>query len=120
MISLDQKWLKKYSIDSNRINRLITLKITTFINNTPRNENGMEITQPLIDHYALMYFSCGVIPPIILIKGRLGKLVFGMFAENTYLKRILKFNAHEKNELIKLEGYGQEIIYPRLTLLKKK
>ena len=55
----------------------------------------MEITQPLIDHYALMYFSCGVIPPIILIKGRLGKLVFGMFAENTYFKRILKFNAHQ-------------------------
>tara|TARA_B100000886_G_C20374138_1_gene470942 strand:- start:194 stop:448 length:255 start_codon:yes stop_codon:yes gene_type:complete len=76
MINLDQKWLKKYSTDTDRINRLITLKITTFTNNTPRNENGMEITQHLIDHYALMYYSCGVIPPIIQIKGRLGKLVF--------------------------------------------
>ncbi len=55
----------------------------------------MEITQPLIDHYAPMYYSRGDIPPIILIIGRLGKLFSGMYGENTYLKRILKFDAHE-------------------------
>ena len=44
MVSLDQKWLKKYSIDSNRIMGVVTLSATTFTNHTIRKEYGMDIT----------------------------------------------------------------------------
>ena len=120
MVSLDQKWLKKHSIDSNRIKGVITLSATTFTNHTIRKEYSMEITQPLIDHYAPVYYSRGDAPPITLITGDREKEFFGMYEENAYLRRMLKLNGHKQNELIELGGYGHEIIKPGLPLLLKR
>ena len=120
MVSLDKKWLKKYSIDSNRIKGVITLSATTFTNHTIRKEYGMEITQPLIDHYAPVYYSRGDAPPITLITGDRENEFFGMYEENSYLRRMLKLNGHKQNELIELGGYGHEIIEPAIPLLLKR
>ena len=120
MVSLDQKWLKKYSIDSNRIMGVITLSATTFTNHTIRKEYGMEITQPLIDHYAPVYYSRGDAPPITLITGDRENEFFGIYEENSYLRRMLKLNGHEQNELFELGGYGHEIMEPGIPLLLKR
>ncbi len=120
MVSLDQKWLKKYGIDSNEIKGVITLSATTFTNHTIRKEYGMKITQPLIDHYAPVYYSRGDAPPITLITGDRENEFFGMYEENAYLRRMLKINGHEQNELIEIGGYGHEIINVGIPLLLKR
>jgi acetyl esterase/lipase len=120
MVGLDQKWLKKYNIDSNTIKGIITLSATTFTNHTIRKEYGMKITQPLIDHYAPVYHSRGDASPITLITGDRENEFFGMYEENAYLKRMLKINGHQQNQLIELGGYGHEIIEPGIPLLLRK
>ncbi|MBT3443885.1 MAG: alpha/beta hydrolase [Flavobacteriaceae bacterium] len=120
MVGLDQKWLKKYNIDSNTIKGIITLSATTFTNHTIRKEYGMKITQPLIDHYAPVYHSREDASPITLITGDRENEFFGMYEENAYLKRMLKINGHQQNELIELGGYGHEIIEPGIPLLLRK
>ena len=120
MVSLDQKWLKKYSIEANKIKGVITLSATTFTNHTIRKEYGMEITQALIDHYAPVYYARGDAPPITLITGDREKEFFGMYEENAYLRRMLKLNGHQNNELIEIGGYGHEIVDVGLPLLLKK
>ena len=80
----------------------------------------MEITQPLIDHYAPVYYSRGDAPPITLITGDREIEFFGIYEENSYLRRMLKLNGHEQNELFELGGYGHEIIEPGIPLLLKR
>tara|TARA_B100001175_G_scaffold314417_1_gene323719 strand:+ start:1220 stop:2020 length:801 start_codon:yes stop_codon:yes gene_type:complete len=120
MVSLDQKWLKKYKLEANQIKGVITLSATTFTNHTIRKEYGMEITQALIDHYAPVYSARGDAPRITLITGDREKEFFGMYEENAYLRRMLKINGHEKNELIEIGGYGHEITEAGLPLLLKR
>ncbi len=120
MLTLDQKWLKKYSLEANHIKGVITLSATTFTNHTVRKEYGMEITQALIDQYAPVYYARGDAPPITLITGDREKEFFGMYEENAYLKRMLKLNGHENNELIEIGGYGHEIIGVGVPLLLKR
>ena len=43
-----------------------------------------------------------------------------MYEENAYLKRMLKINGHQQNELIEMGGYGYEIIEPGIPLLLRK
>ena len=120
MVTLDQKWLKKYSIEANQIKGVITLSATTFTNHTIRKEYGMEITQALIDHYAPVYHARGDATPITLITGDREKEFFGMYEENAYLRRMLKLNDHIPNELIEIGGYGHEIVEVGIPLLLKR
>ncbi len=120
MVSLDQKWLKEHSLEANQIKGVITLSATTFTNHTIRKEYGMEITQALIDHYAPVYYARGDAPPITLITGDREKEFFGMYEENAYLRRMLKLNGHQQNELIEIGGYGHEITEVGIPLLLKR
>jgi acetyl esterase/lipase len=120
MVSLDQKWLEKHGIDANEIKGVVTLSATTFTNHTIRKEYGMEITQPLIDHYAPVYYSRADAPPICLITGDRENEFYGMYEENAYLRRMLKINGHIQNELIEIGGYGHEIIEVGIPLLLKR
>jgi len=120
MVSLDQKWLGKHSIEANKIKGVITLSATTFTNHTIRKEYGMEITQALIDHYAPVYHARGDAPPITLITGDREKEFYGMYEENAYLRRMLRINGHQQNELIEIGGYGHEIVEVGIPLLLEK
>ena len=117
MVSLDKKWLEKYSIDANQIRGVVTLSATTFTNHTIRKEYGMKITQALIDHYAPVHYARGDAPPITMVTGDREKEFFGMYEENAYLRRMLKLNGHQQNELIEIGGYGHEIIEVGIPLL---
>lgn len=120
MVSLEQKWLKKYSLEANQIKGVITLSAQTFTNHTIRKEYGMKITQALIDHYAPVYYARRDAPPITLITGDREKEFFGMYEENAYLRRMLKLNGHQQNELIEIGGYGHEITEVGIPLLLKR
>jgi acetyl esterase/lipase len=120
IVSLDEKWLEKYSIHPNEIRGVVTLSATTFTNHTIRKEYGIPITQALIDHYAPVFHARGDAPPITLITGAREKEFYGMYEENAYLRRMLKINGHDQNELIEIGGYGHEIIDVGIPLLIKR
>ena len=119
MVILEQKWLKKYKLEANQIKGVITLSATTFTNHTIRKEYGMEITQALIDHYAPVYHARGM-PHHHIDHGRPRKGIFWHVEENAYLRRMLKLNGHQQNELIEIGGYGHEIVEVGIPLLLKR
>jgi acetyl esterase/lipase len=120
LVTLDQKWLKKHSIEANQIKGVVTLSASTFTNHTIRKEYGMKITQAFIDHYAHAHHTRGDAPPITLITGDREKEFFGTYEENAYLRRMLILNDHKLNELIEIGGYGHEIVEVGIPLLLKR
>ena len=120
LVTLDQKWLKKHSIEANQIKGVVTLSASTFTNHTIRKEYGMKITQAFIDHYAPAHHTRRDAPPITLITGDREKEFFGTYEENAYLRRMLKLNDHKLNELIEIGGYGHEIVEVGIPLLLKR
>jgi acetyl esterase/lipase len=120
LVTLDQKWLKKHSIEANQIKGVVTLSASTFTNHTIRKEYGMKITQAFIDHYAPAHHTRGDAPPITLITADREKEFFGTYEENAYLRRMLILNDHKLNELIEIGGYGHEIVEVGIPLLLKR
>jgi len=43
-----------------------------------------------------------------------------MYEENAYLRRMLRINGHQQNELIEIGGYGHEIVEVGIPLLLEK
>lgn len=117
MIGLDASYLSKYDIDTNTIAGLIPFSGHTITHFTIRKENGIPGTQAIIDKYAPLYHVRKDTPPILLITGNREMEMLGRYEENAYFYRMMKVVGHEDIELMELDGYGHNMVYPAIPLL---
>lgn len=105
MVTLDKSYLNRYHIDANDIAELIPFSGQAITHFTIRQERGIPNTQPIIDHYAPLYFVRPDAPPMLLITGDAEKELLGRYEENAYLWRMMKLAGHTRTQLIQLKGY---------------
>ena len=106
MITLDKQYLQKYHLDANRIAALIPFSGQAITHFTIRKEAGISNTQPIIDHYAPLYFVRSDAPPMLLITGDREMELLGRYEENAYLLRMMKLTGHTKTTLYELQGFN--------------
>ena len=117
MVGLDKSYLKKYNIDANTLAGLIPFSGHTITHFTIRKEMGIEGTQPIIDKYAPLYHVRKDAPPMLLITGNREKELLGRYEEVAYFYRMMKVVEHPDVELMELDGYGHNMVYPAIPLL---
>jgi len=117
MVGLDQRWLKKYNIDANRIAGLIPFSGHTITHFTVRKERGIEGTQPIVDDLAPLYHVRKDAPPLLLITGDREMEMMGRYEENAYLWRMMKVVGHPDTRLYEMDGYGHNMLVPAYPLL---
>ncbi|WP_276480142.1 alpha/beta hydrolase [Paraflavitalea pollutisoli] len=105
MITLDKKYLAKYSIDANTIAGVIPFSGQVITHFTVRKEQGIKELQPTIDQYAPLYHVRPDAPPMLLITGDREKELLGRYEENAYLNRMMKLAGHKDTRLYELQGY---------------
>jgi acetyl esterase/lipase len=105
MVTLDKSYLNKYHIDANDIAEVVPFSGQAITHFTIREERGIKNTQPIIDHYAPLYFVRPDAPPMLLITGDAEKEMLGRYEENAYLWRMMKLAGHTKTRIIQLKGY---------------
>lgn len=121
MITLDKQYLRKYSIDANRIAALIPFSGQAITHYTIRKEQGIINTQPIIDKYAPLYFVREDAPRMLLITGDREQELLGRYEENAYLIRMMKLCGHTKTTLYELQGFNHGgMAEPAFPLLIKE
>ncbi|KKN11499.1 hypothetical protein LCGC14_1025870 [marine sediment metagenome] len=117
MIGLDTSYLAKYDIDANDIAGLVPLSGHTITHFTIRKEMGIEGTRPIVDKYAPIFHVRKDAPPFLLITGNRELELLGRYEEVAYFYRMLKVVEHPDVELMELDGYGHNMVYPAIPLL---
>lgn len=121
MITLDKKYLTRYSIDANKIAALIPFSGQCITHFTIRKERGMKETQPVVDEYAPLYHVRSDAPPVLLITGDRELELYGRYEENAYMARMMKLNGHKQTFLYELQGFDHGgMAEPAFPLLIKK
>jgi acetyl esterase/lipase len=121
MITLDKKYLGKYSIDANRIAALIPFSGQAITHFTIRKENGIKDVQPIINDYAPLYHVRADAPPMLLITGDREMELLGRYEENAYLWRMMKLAGHQRTRLFELQGFDHGgMAVPAFPLLLKE
>lgn len=121
MITLDKKYLAKYSIDANNIAGLIPFSGQAITHFTIRKERGIKDTQPIIDEYAPLYHVRADAPPMLLITGDREMELLGRYEENAYLNRMMKLAGHQRTRLYELDGFDHGgMAQPAFPLLLKE
>lgn len=117
MVGLDKGYLEKHEIDANDIAGLIPFSGHTITHFTIRKERGIKGTQPIIDKYAPLFHVRNDAPPMLLITGNREKELLGRYEEVAYFYRMMKVVEHPDVELMELDGYGHNMVYPAIPLL---
>jgi len=117
MVGLDKSYLQKHNIDANELGGLIPFSGHTITHFTIRREQGIKGTQPTIDKYAPLYHVRNDAPPMLLITGNREKELLGRYEEVAYFYRMMKVVEHADVELVELDGYGHNMVYPAVPLL---
>lgn len=117
MVGLDKSYLKKHNIDANTLAGLIPFSGHTITHFTIRKEMGIEGTQPIINEYAPLFHVRKDAPPMLLITGNREKELLGRYEEVAYFYRMMKVVEHPNVELMELDGYGHNMVYPAIPLL---
>lgn len=117
MVGLDKSYLKKFDIDADDIAALAPFSGHTITHFTIRKEMGIEGTQPIIDKFAPLYHVRKDAPPMLLITGNRELEMLGRYEENAYFYRMMKVVEHPDIELMELDGYGHNMVYPAVPLL---
>lgn len=117
MVGLDKSYLKKHKIDADAIAGLIPFSGHTITHFTIRKERGIEGTQPIIDTYAPLFHVRKDAPPMLLITGNREKELLGRYEEVAYFYRMMKVVEHPDVQLMELDGYGHNMVYPAIPLL---
>lgn len=117
MVGLDKSYLDEYDIDANTIAGLIPFSGHTITHFTIRKEMGIKGTQPIIDKYAPLFHVRKDAPPMLLITGNREKEMLGRYEEVAYFYRMMKVIEHPDVELMELDGYGHNMVYPAIPLL---
>ena len=117
MVGLDKRWLAAHNVDANRIAGLIPFSGHTITHFTPREEEGIEDTQPIIDAMAPLFHVRADAPPLILITGDREMEMLGRYEENAYMMRMMKVVGHPATKLYELQGYGHGMTEPAFPIL---
>lgn len=117
LVGLDKSYLKKYDIDANDIAGLIPFSGHTITHFTIRKESGIPGTQPIVDKYAPLFHVRKDASPMLLITGNREKELLGRYEEVAYFYRMMKVVEHPDVELMELDGYGHNMVYPAIPLL---
>jgi acetyl esterase/lipase len=117
MVGLDQKLLKKYEIDANRLAGLVPYSGHTITHFTVRKERGIDARRPIVDSMAPLYHVRADAAPILLITGGRELELLGRYEENAYFYRMMKVMGHKDVALMELDGYGHQIPDPAHPLL---
>jgi acetyl esterase/lipase len=117
MVGLDKSYLEKHEIDANEIGGLIPFSGHSITHFTIRKEQGIKGTQPTIDKYAPLFHVRNDAPPMLLITGNREKELLGRYEEVAYFYRMMKVVEHPDVELMELDGYGHNMVYPAIPLL---
>lgn len=117
MVGMDKSYLEKHGIDANAIAGLIPLSGNAITHFTIRKEMGIKRTQPTIDQYAPLFHVRKDAPPLLLITGDRELELLGRYEENAYFYRMLKVVEHPEVELMEMDGYGHDMVYPAIPLL---
>ncbi|WDE95390.1 alpha/beta hydrolase [Lentisphaera profundi] len=120
MIGMDKSWLKKHSVDSDKIAGLIPLSGHTITHFTVRKEMGIPGEQPIIDKMAPLFYVRKEAPPLLLITGDRELEMLGRYEENAYMYRMMKVAGHKYTRILELDGYGHGIVEPSLPLILKQ
>ena len=117
MLTLDKKYLAKYSIDADSIAGLIPFSGQAITHFTVRQERKIRDVQPIIDEYAPLYHVRATSPPMLLLTGDREMEMLGRYEENAYLARMMKLAGNKNTVLHELQGYGHNMVYPGIPLL---
>lgn len=117
MIGLDKGYLQKHGIDADTLAGLIPFSGHTITHFTIRKEKGIAGTQPVVDAYAPLYHVRKEAPPMLLITGNREKELLGRYEEVAYFYRMMKVVGHTDIQLMELDGYGHDMVYPAIPLL---
>ena len=117
MVGLDKQWLAAHNVDADRIAGLIPFSGHTITHFTPREEEGIEDTRPIIDAMAPLFHVRADAPPLILITGDREMEMLGRYEENAYMMRMMKVVGHPATKLYELQGYGHGMTEPAFPIL---
>ncbi len=117
MVTMDKSYLEKYGIDADSLAGSIPFSGHTITHFTVRKEQGIEGTRPIIDKYAPLFHVRKDSPPMLLITGNRELELLGRYEENAYFYRMMKVVEHPDIELMELDGYGHNMVYPAVPLL---
>jgi acetyl esterase/lipase len=117
MVGLDKSYLEEHDVDANDLAGLIPFSGHAITHFTIRRERGIKGTQPIIDKYAPLFHVRNDAPPMLLITGNREKELLGRYEEVAYLYRMMKVVEHPDVELMELDGYGHNMVYPAIPLL---
>jgi hypothetical protein len=120
MIGLDQRWLRMFDIECNRIVGLIPFSGYTITHFTIREEMGIPNHQLIIDEYAPLYHVRPDASPLLLITGDRDLELLGRYEENAYMARMMEFAGHRSMILNELDGFDHgAMVEPAILLLLK-
>jgi acetyl esterase/lipase len=117
MLTMDKSYLQKHGIDADSLAGSIPFSGHTITHFTVRKEQGIDGKQPIIDNYAPLYHVRKDSPPMLLITGNRELELLGRYEENAYFYRMMKVVGHPDIELMELDGYGHNMVYPAIPLL---
>lgn len=117
MLTMDKSYLQKHGIDADSLAGSIPFSGHTITHFTVRKEQGINGKQPIIDNYAPLYHVRKDSPPMLLITGNRELELLGRYEENAYFYRMMKVVGHPDIELMELDGYGHNMVYPAIPLL---
>lgn len=117
MVGLDKSYLEEHDVDANELAGLIPFSGHAITHFTIRRERGIKGTQPIIDKYAPLFHVRNDAPPMLLITGNREKELLGRYEEVAYLYRMMQVVEHPDVELMELDGYGHNMVYPAIPLL---
>ncbi|MBO9595375.1 MAG: alpha/beta hydrolase [Niabella sp.] len=105
MLTLNKKYLKRYSIDADSLLGVVPFSAQCITHFTVREEQGLTPLQPRIDTLAPLYHVRKTSPAILLITGDREQELYGRYEENAYLLRMLKLTGNTRVQLYELQGY---------------
>lgn len=117
MVTMDKSYLEEHGIDADILAGSIPFSGHTITHFTVRKEQGIEGTRPIIDKYAPLFHVRKDSPPMLLITGNRELELLGRYEENAYFYRMMKIMEHPDIELMELDGYGHNMVYPAVPLL---
>ena len=117
MVGLDKSYLEEHDVAANDLAGLIPFSGHAITHFTIRRERGIKGTQPIIDKYAPLFHVRNDAPPMLLITGNREKELLGRYEEVAYFYRMMKVVEHPDVELMELDGYGHNMVYPAIPLL---
>ncbi len=120
MLALNPRYLKEVAVPERAILGVVPFSPQCITHFTARAERKIDITQPVIDELAPLFWVRKDASPITLITGDRELEMVGRYEENAYLARMLKIVGHQQVKLIELDGYDHNMVYPGLPLLWKE